>query len=42
MLDRSWRVLLSDLGIDSKEVLERAGLSGDLLVQKEPALGAHL
>lgn len=40
ILDPGWRVLLSDLGIDSKEVLKRACLPGDLLVQKEPALNA--
>jgi AraC-like DNA-binding protein len=41
VLDPGWRVLLSDLGIDSKEVLKRASLPGDLLVQKDPALNAR-
>jgi AraC-like DNA-binding protein len=41
ILDPGWHVLLSDLGIDSKEVLKRAGLPGDLLVQKDPALDAQ-
>jgi len=41
ILDPGWRVLLSDLGINSKEVLKRAGLPGDLLVHKEPALDAR-
>jgi AraC-like DNA-binding protein len=41
VLDPGWRVLLNDLGINSNEVLIRAGLPGDLLVQKEPALEAE-
>jgi len=41
ILDPGWLVLLTELGIDSTEVLIRAGLPGDLLVQKAPALEAE-
>jgi AraC-like DNA-binding protein len=40
VIDPGWQVLLKDLGVDSKEVLKRAQLPGDILNRKDAALSA--
>ncbi len=38
IIDAGWQVLLRDIGVDSKEVLKRAQLPGDLFNRKDAAI----